>query len=128
MDKVQRTSNFDASQAREAALREELATANQEKLIAVSLSAARKAERDALQQRLTVAERRAAEFAELLVESKETMSDISDKSYVPDALTTLAALALMEKIDDALKLAADVSHEIPGTSGIRLNMLANQGE
>lgn len=83
---------------------------------------------DALQQRLSVAEQREAEFAELLADSKEIMSDISDKSYVPDALTALAALALMEKIDDALKSAADVSHEIPGTSGMRLNMLANQGE
>lgn len=128
MNNVKQAANFDDSQAIEAALREELNSANQEKLIAISLSVARKAERDDLQQRLTVAERRAAEFAELLVDSKEIMSDISDKSYVPDALTALAALALMEKIDDALKSAADVSHEIPGTSGMRLNMLANQGE
>ena len=128
MNNVKQAANFDDSQAIEAALREELNSANQEKLIAISLSVARKAERDDLQQRLTVAERRAAEFAELLVDSKEIMSDISDKSYVPDALTALSALALMEKIDDALKSAADVSHEIPGTSGMRLNMLANQGE
>lgn len=68
-----------------------------------------------LQQRLTVAEQRAGELEELLRECQPALDKAGYSTW---------------QIDEALKPAAELecAQGLPGTSGMRLNMLANQGE
>ncbi len=72
-----------------------------------------KAERDALQLRLNAADQRIDELATLLREGLEEHKNGDD---------------WIDRVIAALKSPAERDHQIPGTSGMRLNMLANQGE
>ncbi|WP_259696288.1 hypothetical protein [Pseudomonas brassicacearum] len=75
-----------------------------------------KAERDALQLRLNTADQRIDELTELL-------RGLCDNPFrFTDSYRKRMADALNPKPD------GERSHEIPGTLGMRLNMLANQGE
>lgn len=80
---------------------------------------------DALQQRLTAAEQRVERFEALMLESNELLYVIQDGL---GAHLSSAVDEVRGKVFTALKPAESISHEIPGTSGMRLNMLANQGE
>lgn len=92
---------LDAALAREAALREELATSREafkEELEGVKYTRRKfRQERDALQQRLTVAEQRAEDLKKLLCD------------VINEAPTGFAALKvdLANRVNDALKPAAE---------------------
>ena len=73
-------------------------------------------ERDALQLRLNAADQTIDELSGLL------QGLIDNPFRFTDAYRVRIAAALNPKSD------GEKSHEIPGTSGMRLNMLANQGE
>ena len=78
------------------------------------------AERDALQMRLNAADQRIDGLEELL---RECLNVVRFGEDFDLPVTT------MGRIDAALKPAVgDRNHQIPGTSGVRLSMLANQGE
>jgi hypothetical protein len=80
-------------------------------------------ERDALQLRLNTADQRIDELVELLRDAG---------CAVNQHAMTAWAIPLSKKIAAALNhtesRAGESCHEIPGTSRMRLNMLANQGE
>jgi len=85
-----------------------------------------KAREKALQLSLNAADQRIDDLEELLVEAHRSVDyhagmqreDGGDRLY-----------SLLSRIRAALKLEkVERCHEIPGTSGMRLNMLANQGE
>lgn len=93
------TEKLDAALAREAALRKELDNERGAVLC--------------LQERLIAADER----ADLL------------EGLLREAIRIPYANDLVGRIEGALSLAeGERNHEIPGTSGMRLNMLANQGE
>ena len=81
------------------------------------------AERDALQLRLNAADQRIDELVELLRDAGGAVNGHAMTAW---------AIPLSKKIAAALNhtesRAGERCHEIPGTSGMRLNMLANQGE
>lgn len=97
-------SDFDAAQAELAVLREAFESMRDRKNSIVDL-----------QQRLAAAKQRNAELIELLRDIRG-----ADRAYAT------------QKIDAALQStesgASERNHEIPGTSGMRLNMQANEGE
>ncbi len=85
-----------------------------------------KAERDALQLLLNAADQRIDDLEELLTEAQRSVDyhagmqreDGGDRLY--GLLARVRAALKQEKVE--------LCQEIPGTSGMRLNMLANQGE
>lgn len=101
-----------------AALWEELATANQ------VIEIQRKGlltNGGVVRQLLTAAEQRNAELESVLREIKRTP--------IPEQSSRLVAMSMREVAIVALKSRANErSHEIPGTSGQRLNQQANEGE
>ncbi|MEO8646441.1 hypothetical protein [Pseudomonas sp.] len=84
------------------------------------------AERDALQLRLNSADQRIDDLEELLVEAHRSV-DYHAGMQREDGGERL--YGLLSRISKALKLEqSERDHQTPGTSGVRLNMLANQGE
>ena len=83
----------------------------------------------ALQQRLNAADQRIDELTQPKAESETVWCSCGDghaaNSY---GAGFMAANNGVCENCDAAKSQGEPSHEIPGTSGMRLNMLANQGE
>lgn len=76
-----------------------------------------KAERDALQLRLNAADQRIDSVEDLLRRSHAVVDGTGWTDLERDIASFFKPAA-----------AAERDHQIPGTSGMRLNMLANQGE
>lgn len=85
-------------------------------------------ERDALQLRLNAADQRIDDIERALGGMLFAFDDGVGRDWSADLLDYARKLTSAAEFNPTESGAGERNHGIPGTSGLRLNMLANQGE